>query len=526
MQPTVKCLLVDDLEENLVALGALLEQDGVELLKARSGSEALELLLMHDIALALLDVQMPDIDGFQLAELMRGTERTRHVPIIFVTAGTHELHRVFKGYETGAVDFLHKPVEPLILANKASVFFQLYRQKLQLAQDLKERTETLRLNEMFVAILGHDLRTPLSTILTSAELLLKASADDAVQSAANRIQVSGRRMQTLIENVLDLARARLAGGISLRRERVDFQRLLSITVQELEATAPTSPIEVSAHGDLHGEWDSDRLAQVLSNLLSNALQHGEHGQPVEVFVDGTHRDTVTLTVANQGGIPAEALPRVFDPFGSGRHNRARHEGLGLGLYIVRQIVDAHDGEIGVHVEDDRRTVFRVALPRRDRNASEVIGSTPDGFSVRRIGSKSLDAADVATPAPPRTGRRILVVDDSHDSADSLAILLELEGNQVRAAYDGLQAVEVAQVFHPHIVVLDLGLPKLDGYQAARQIRLQPGGDDIVLVALTGWDDEEDRRRTQEAGFDRHLVKPIDGIQLQKVLSELTRKAVA
>src|ERR1700750_1994353 len=146
--PLVKCLLVDDLEENLLALSALLRRDDVEVLTARSGAEALELLLIHDVALAFIDVQMPDMDGFELAELIRGSERTRHVPLIFVTAGARDEHRLFKGYETGAVDFLYKPVDPHLLRNKAAVFFQLYRQRQQLALDLRERTETLRLNEM------------------------------------------------------------------------------------------------------------------------------------------------------------------------------------------------------------------------------------------------------------------------------------------------------------------------------------------------------------------------------------------
>jgi len=518
MRPSVKCLLVDDLEENLVALGALLEQDGVELLKARSGSEALELLLVHDFALALLDVQMPDIDGFQLAEFMRGSERTRNIPIIFVTAGTHEPHRVFKGYETGAVDFLHKPVDPLILANKASVFFQLYRQKLQLAEDLKERTETLRLNEMFVAILGHDLRTPLNTILTSAETLLKSDGDSAVRDVADRIQSSGRRMQTLIENVLDLARARLAGGIALKYESVELDRLLAATVQEHQALAPLSPIEVNLHGDLRGEWDSDRLAQVLSNLVGNALQHGEAGQAVHLLLDGSQADTVTLTVANAGSIAPESLPHVFDPFGGGRRQRARSEGLGLGLFIVRQIVDAHGGEIGVHADGHHRTVFRVALPRHVERANAGAPQTGDDDALRL--ADELPRETEATASKP--ARRILVVDDNHDSADSLAILLEMDGDQTRTAYDGLEALEVGAAFRPDIIVLDLGLPKLDGYQTARRIREQPWGRDIALIALTGWDDEDDRQRTREAGFDRHLVKPIDGVALQKILAELTR----
>ena len=156
----MKCLLVDDLEENLLALAALLQRPDLEILTARSGREALELLLVHDVALAFLDVQMPEMDGFELAELMRGSERTRQVPIIFVTAGARDQHRLFKGYESGAVDFLFKPIEPHILQNKADVFFQLHRHKQQLAHELREKTETLRLNEMLTAVLSHDLRSP------------------------------------------------------------------------------------------------------------------------------------------------------------------------------------------------------------------------------------------------------------------------------------------------------------------------------------------------------------------------------
>src|SRR5579864_9275968 len=160
----VKCLLVDDLEENLLALSALLRRDDIDILTARSGAEALELLLSHEVALAFLDVQMPEMDGFELAELMRGAERTKHVPIIFVTAGTRDPARVFKGYETGAVDFLFKPIDPHVLKSKVDVFLELAAQRRQL-------TDALRLYEMFVAILGHDLRNPLGSLIAGAELL-------------------------------------------------------------------------------------------------------------------------------------------------------------------------------------------------------------------------------------------------------------------------------------------------------------------------------------------------------------------
>jgi two-component system, sensor histidine kinase and response regulator len=359
----VKCLIVDDREENLLALSTLLRRDDVDLLSARSGIEALELLLAHDVALALLDVQMPEMDGFELAELMRGSERTRHVPIIFVTAGARDGHRLFKGYEAGAVDFLYKPIEPYILKNKADVFFQLYRQKQQLAQELRDRTERLRLNEMFTAVLGHDLRNPVNAIVTAAQLLEHRSEDQDVKRTAARMLSSARRMSRMIEDMLDLARARLAGGIPLHRERTDLGVLVNRVVQEHQAACPGHPIDVSCEGDLVGEWDADRLAQVTSNLIGNALQHGASGEPVKVRLRDRPGDTIVLSVGNTGAIPPDILPHVFDPFRGGQRHAGRNQGLGLGLYIVQQIVLAHQGTIDVQ-SSDGETLFRVTIPRR------------------------------------------------------------------------------------------------------------------------------------------------------------------
>lgn len=365
----VKCLLVDDLQENLLALAALLRRNDVELLQARSGSEALELLLAHDVALAFLDVQMPEMDGFELAELMRGSERTRHVPIIFVTAGARDQHRMFRGYDLGAVDFLYKPLEPHVLRNKAEVFFQLYRHKQQLARHLDELTETLRLNEMFTAVLGHDLRNPLAAILTGADLLQRRTEDEAVRKAAGRMLASGKRMSRMIDDVLDLARARLAGGIPITRAEMDLGALVQRIIQEHQTAHPGRHIEVRPQGDMVGHWDPDRLAQAISNLLGNALQHGDPSESVVVRLDGTQPGTLTLTVMNVGAIPTSVLPSLFDPFRENGRQRRRADGLGLGLYIVQQVVQAHRGSVGVESGTGRHTVFRVELPRR---GSEVV----------------------------------------------------------------------------------------------------------------------------------------------------------
>jgi signal transduction histidine kinase len=335
----------------------------VEVLTARSGSEALELLLEHEVALAFLDVQMPDMDGFELAELMRGSERTRHIPLIFVTAGAREQQRLFQGYESGAVDFIYKPIEPHILRNKAEVFFQLYRQKLKIAAELSERTETLRFNEMFSALLAHDLRSPLSAIIGSAHILRRRSSDAATLETAARILASGTRMARMIEDMLDLARARLGGGIVIRREPADFAALVERVVREHQAAAPARLIEFSAEGDCSGEWDTERIAQVASNLIGNALKHGEANGLVEVRLDGKAADQVILRVKNAGTIAAHMVGHLFDPFRGVQRQSGRGDGLGLGLYIVSQIVLAHGGSVDVETGGENATVFRVCIPR-------------------------------------------------------------------------------------------------------------------------------------------------------------------
>lgn len=358
----VKCLLVDDRDENLLALSALLAGNEVELLTARSGTEALELLLAHDVALALLDVQMPEMDGFELAELMRGSERTRAVPIIFVTAGDHDRHRVFRGYDSGAVDFLHKPIEPRVLKNKAEVFFQLHRTRQRLAVQLAERTETLRFNETFSAVLGHDLRGPLSAMMMSAMVLGKRAETDAARAAAARIVSSGKRMSRMIDDMFDLARARLGGGIPVHPEPGDLASILGHVVDEQRAANPDARIEWQSAGDPSGRWDDGRLAQVAQNLIGNAIRHGKAGEPVAVALDAEAPRQVSWWVQNAGTIDADLLPVIFEPFRKGERHGKSGEGLGIGLYIVSQIVRAHGGTIGVESASGQ-TRFTVRLPR-------------------------------------------------------------------------------------------------------------------------------------------------------------------
>lgn len=360
----IKCLLVDDVPENLVALEALLGSDRIEVLKAQSGPQALELLLRHsDVALALLDVQMPDMNGFELAELIRGSERTRHIPLIFITAGIREQNWQFRGYESGAVDFLYKPVDPHMLSMKANVFFELHERKRALARQLEERTEALRVNEMFMAVLSHDLRTPLQSIVMGAALLQRQPDPTRVASLAQRMAQSGERMTGLIEDLLDVTRIRQAGGLTLAPTEVCMQALTERTLDEVQAGFPDRVVESSYQGDLVGTWDGSRLCQVLANLVGNALHHGDRDTPVRVEADGAQPDHVVVTVSNGGTIPPDLLPNLFNPFRGGERRPENHKGLGLGLFIAQQIVLTHGGRISAHSQDGQ-TRFRVELPRQ------------------------------------------------------------------------------------------------------------------------------------------------------------------
>jgi signal transduction histidine kinase len=506
--PPVHFLLVDDRDENLTALDALLRRDGLVLLKARGGPEALELLLTHEVALALVDVQMPEMDGFELAELMRGTERTRRVPIIFLTAGDPDHGRRFRGYEAGAVDFLNKPIDPHALRSKAEVFFDLWRERQENARLLDEARlaadalrEADRRKDEFLATLAHELRNPLAPIRNGLQILNLTPSADVAAKARGMMERQLAHLVRLVDDLLDISR------VATGKMRLQFESVEVRTVVEAAVEAARPAIDAGRHAlvlhlpdePLTLRADPTRLAQVVSNLLTNAAKYTPAGGQITLTAERAGGFAV-VRVADTGlGIPADMLPKVFDLFTQvDRHLDRAQGGLGIGLALVKRLVEMHGGTIAAASEGAGR------------------GST---FEVRVPAASAPAPAAVAAPVRPTAagGRRVLVVDDNEDAAESLSELLALCGHDARTAATGPEALAAVPAFRPDLVFLDIGLPGMDGYEVARALRAAPG-DTPVLVALTGWGAESDRQRSAEAGFDRHLTKPVGREQLDELLA--------
>ncbi|MGI4841840.1 MAG: hybrid sensor histidine kinase/response regulator [Janthinobacterium lividum] len=389
-QDPSKLLIVDDLPENLRALDALIRGEGRLVYQASSGEEALALMLEHDFALAILDVQMPGMDGFELAELMRGTERTRAIPIVFVSAAGRELNYAFKGYETGAVDFLYKPLDSDAVRSKVNVFVTLDQQRRQMQRQMaaiersrqeqetllrelnqtqEELQRSLRMRDEFMSLVAHELRTPLNTLFLEAQMrslqlkrgTLATIKPDQFEAMIKRDERQIKAMIRLIDDMLDVSRMR-SGQLSIRPGQVQLMDLLERVVSDLslQAAATGCKLSLQPHPPVEGCWDEFRIEQVVVNLLTNALRYGG-GQPVEVSVQYA-ADTVRIDVRDEGkGIAQSDLERIFEPYERGARN-GEPKGLGLGLYISRQLAISHGGELRVTSKPGEGSTFSLILP--------------------------------------------------------------------------------------------------------------------------------------------------------------------
>jgi signal transduction histidine kinase/DNA-binding response OmpR family regulator len=669
--PRVDILVVDDTQAQRLAVETVLADLGENVVAVHSGREALRYLLDHDVAVILLDVNMPEMDGFETATLIRQRSRTRNTPIIFLTADTDELHAA-RGYSLGAVDYLFSPFMPEILRTKVRVFVELARMHAQvrrhaeervalaveqaartaaeesnrrlmvlaeasrvLAQSLESGSITLdllrailphvadvagvvpaegvgpseltrtwlhvgsdgrlspptvgsvvpyelyeaalraianrkpealttgdatwaiavplvargaalgamafamadsgrrysaadadllrdlasrtaialdnrslfleiedrdRRKDEFLAMLAHELRNPLGAISNATAVLDRIGSRDADSTKLRG--VIGRQtkhLARLVDDLLDVARV-TTGRIIVERQPVPLTELVERALQAATAAGKTANHQVSWSGE--PVWvmgDSLRLEQIVANLVDNAIRYTPRGGKITVSVRLENTEAV-LRVRDSGqGIPAALLPRIFDLFvrGAGSHERSTG-GLGLGLTLVRRLVELQSGTV------------------QAQSAGAGLGSE---FVVRLPASELPAATESLVAMRPSRSTRILIVEDNDDARESLRLMLELDGHDVLTAATGEDGVDRALAHGPAIALVDLGLPGLDGFEVARRLRAVPQGADMHLVAITGYGQPTDRARTRAAGFDAHLVKPVDPTKLRAILAE-------
>jgi signal transduction histidine kinase len=576
----VNVLLVDDQPARLLTYESILSELGQNLVRAGSGIEALEKLMKDEFAVVLLDVSMPDMDGFEAATLIHQHPRFEKTPIIFVT-GVHvsELDRL-KGYKVGAVDYVSIPVVPEILRSKVAVLIELYtkRRELQeLNRNLAQANERLaeanttlqaektreletlnnilqranqeleaanrslqtevterarvelalkeadRHKDEFLAMLAHELRNPLAPIRNAVELMHRRSIDDPqLVWSRDVIERQLAHLTRLVDDLLDVSRI-TRGKINLNKEVIEIGALVARTVETVQPLIEERGHSLSVQlpsGMLVVLGDPTRLSQALGNVLGNAAKYTERGGHITLSATELESE-VEIRVSDNGiGIPADLLPMIFNLFTQlDRTSGPTQSGLGIGLALVQRLIEMHGGSVTAQSDGPGRGsefVIRLPLFIRERLEAGQSSNKPSALE------QSMTNAEEA----PRTQRRILVADDNNDALESLATLLQLSGHEVFTAANGAVALESAEQHRPEVALLDIGMPKLDGYEVARRIRAQPWGQRITLVALTGWGQDSDRRRSQEAGFDSHLVKPLDLDKLTELLATLPTAAAA
>jgi signal transduction histidine kinase len=545
--PKVNILLVDDEPAKLLAYEAILSGLGENLIKATSAREAMDHLLKTDIALILLDVSMPEMDGFELAAMIRQHPRFKTIAIIFISAVLLTDFDRIKGYQTGAVDYIPVPLVPEILRAKVELFTELYRKSWQLERinreledRVSERTAALeasvrrlqqseaRLREeseerarlvrklrsddeqkdKFLATLAHELRNPLQPIRTGVDTLrLMGPADPRLVPIH---QVIAEQLQTftrLIDDLMDVSRI-TQDKLQLRKERIELAEVLR-RVEEASRPIMAAHKHQFAMTGLNErivlDGDMVRLCQMIMNLVTNAAKYTADPGLIQLRV--TRQDQwAAISVKDNGrGIAADQLPHLFEMFYQADRSIERSEGgLGIGLTLTHRLAEMHGGRVEARSDGlGKGSEFIIYLP--------IVEDQTQAF---RSADQASDAANSGS------GRRIAIADDNHLAVQSAAMLLQLLGCQVQTAEDGLAAIGLAKRFRPDAMLLDIGMPKLNGYDACRAIRELPGGDQMVLIAISGWGEDGARQRTQEAGFDAHMVKPVNYEEVLKMVNQL------
>lgn len=541
-QPAV--LVVDDDSKNLMAIESVLDGSSYRLIQAQTGAAALLALMDGDFAAIVLDIQMPDMSGIELARMIKERKRTQHIPIIFLTAHYREDEHAVLGYDVGAVDYLTKPISPAVLRSKVNVFVELFAKTRALAEmnrtaqaaeealrianeELAARNEALEreaeerdrriraesaqaeaeeanaAKDRFLAMLSHELRTPLSPIVHAVTLIEEIECPPSIREHIATIRRNVRLEARLIDDLLDLARIR-NGKLRLEFQPVDVHEVLRHALDICHAELSARSIRVVEKleaPDPHVRGDFARLQQVFWNLLTNAAKFSPEGGVIEVRTYAVNPGgQIGIEVSDNGmGIISEKLDRIFDAFEQGaRHS---HTGLGLGLAICKALVQMHSGGIVAHSEGpDRGATFVIQLP------GTLASEQPNGTHSQ----------DVA----PSAGLRLLVVEDHHDTLATLERLLLRRGYVVRTASSIAECLQVVLEYEFDILISDIGLPDGRGTELLEQLR-QKLGQLPPAIAMSGFGMDDDIERSRDVGFAEHLTKPIEFPALQQAIARIS-----
>jgi signal transduction histidine kinase len=497
-----RVLIVDDEPQVLAALRRQLRRE-FDVVTAENGADALEILQHEPVDVIIADQRMPQMTGSELLAAARALDGD--AARIMLT-GYADLDAVVDAVNQAQLyGYVTKPWD----GNEIRTTVRTAIQRARLQKENRELLSTLeasdRRKDEFLAVLAHELRNPLAPIRNAVDILrLEGLSDPTAQAARDIIDRQLHQLVRLVDDLLDANRLN-RGELQLRREWVD---LAAVVEQALEGARPQIlsggqelTLSLPQHS-VHLEADPVRLVQVFQNLLINASKHTEKGGHIRLRA-GSDASGVTVAIEDTGvGIAAEDLPHIFEMFTQIGPQKAQTP-LGIGLALARGLVEMHGGSIAARSEGPGKgSAFIVRLPLAVEERLPQSSARGDG-----------DNAETAS------ARRVLVVDDDHTVAQSLSLLLRVLGNQIEIAHDGLEAIALAERFQPEVMLLDIGMPIIDGYETCRRIRAEPWGKSIKIVALTGWGTAEDRRKSAEAGFDAHLVKPAAASSLSQVLGD-------